>query len=76
MKQAIQEGFIIDVLANYITYDTYFALYKKNEDDPEYESKKGKKLLKDYVEKHPNTIDKKTNIMLEHFMNFTIHKIN
>jgi len=76
MKQAIQEGFIIDVLENYITYDTYFSLYKKNEDDPEYESKKGKKLLKDYVEKHPNTIDKKTNIMLEHFMNFTIHKIN
>ena len=75
MKQAIEEWFILDVLQNYLSYETYFSIYKKVQDDPEYDDKKAKKLLRDYVEKHPSTIDKKTNIIINHFINSTIHKI-
>ena len=75
MKQAIKEGFIINVLENYLSYETYFKLYKKVSDDPKYAEKKAMRLLRNYVESHPNTIDKKTEIMLNHFMNSTIHKI-
>ena len=76
MKQAIGEGFILDVLKNYVTYATYFKLVKKIQDDPEYDERKAKKLLRNFVEKHPATIAKKAKIMLEHFMSSTIHKIN
>ena len=76
MKQAIGEGFILDVLKNYLTYATYFKLVKKIQDDPEYEEKKAKKLLRNFVEKHPVAIARKTEIMLNHFMSSTIHKIN
>ena len=75
MDQAIKEGFILDVLKNYLTYETYFKLYKKAADDPKYAEKKAMRLLRNYVESHPNTIDKKTEIMLNHFMSSTIHKI-
>ncbi|RLI02650.1 type I restriction endonuclease subunit R, partial [Candidatus Bathyarchaeota archaeon] len=76
MKQAIREGFILDVLKNYLTYATYFKLVKKIQDDPEYEEKKAKRLLRMFVEKHPVAIARKTEIMLNHFMSSTIHKIN
>ena len=75
MKQAIEEGFIIDVLKNYLSYATYFKLAKKIQDDPEYDEKKAKKLLRTFVEKHPETIARKTEIMLNHFMSSTTHKI-
>jgi type I restriction enzyme R subunit len=75
MKQAIGEGFILDVLKNYLTYSTYFNLVKKIQDDPEYEEKKAKKLLVTFVEKHPVAIARKTEIMLNHFMGSTIYKI-
>ena len=75
MSQAIKEGFILDVLENYLSYETYFKLYKKVEDDPKYAEKKAMRLLRNYVERHPNTIDKKTEVMLNHFMNSTFHKI-
>ena len=76
MKQAIGEGFILDVLKHYLTYETYFKLVKKIQDDPEYDEKKAKRLLRNFVEKHPVAIARKTDIMLNHFMNFIIHKIN
>ena len=76
MKQAIEEGFILDVLNHYLTYETYFKLVKKIQDDPEYDEKKAKRLLRNFVEKHPHAITRKTEIMLEHFMNSTINKIN
>lgn len=76
MKQAIEEGFILDVLKNYLTYPTYFKLVKKIQDDPEYDEKKAKRLLRNFVEKHPVAIARKTEIMLNHFMSSTIHKIN
>jgi len=75
MKQAIEEGFILDVLKNYLSYATYFKLVKKITDDPEYDDKKAKKLLRNFVEKHPQAIAKKTEIMLDHFMNSSINKI-
>ncbi|MCB9361891.1 type I restriction endonuclease subunit R [Candidatus Woesearchaeota archaeon] len=76
MKQAIDEGFILDVLKHYLPYETYFKLAKKIQDDPEYDDKKARKLLRNYVEVHPAAIDKKTDIMLSHFMNSTINKID
>jgi type I restriction enzyme R subunit len=67
MKQAIEEGFILDVLKNYTTYQTFFELLKKIEDDPEFNKKKAQRLLLGYVEKHEHAIGKKTQIMVEHF---------
>lgn len=75
MKQAIKEGFILDVLENYLTYPTYFKLVKTVEDDPEFDEDKAKQVLKKFVELHPHAIHEKTGIMLDHFMNSTIHKI-
>lgn len=75
MKQAIEEGFILDVLKNYLSYASYFKLIKKIQDDPKYDEQKTKKLLKNFVEKHPVAIMRKTDIMLGHFMNSTINKI-
>ena len=75
MKQAIEEGFILDVLKHYLTYATYFKLVKRIQDDPEYDEKKAKKLLRNFVEKHPHAIMRKTEIMLDHFISSTIHKI-
>jgi type I restriction enzyme R subunit len=75
MKQAIEEGFILDILKYYLDYDTYFKLVKKREDDEEYEEKKAKRLLRNFVEKHPHTVSKKVEIMLDHFMSSTIRKI-
>lgn len=67
MKQAIEERFILDVLKNYTTYQAYFALLKKVEDDPEFDKKKAQRLLIGYVEKHEHAIAKKVEIMAEHF---------
>lgn len=67
MKQAIEEGFILDVLKNYTTYQAYFELLKKVENDPEYNKKKAQRLLIGYVERHEHAIDTKVGIMVEHF---------
>ena len=53
MRQAIEEGFILDVLENYTTYHTYFRLLKKIEGDPKYDRKKAAYLLKSFVGLHP-----------------------
>lgn len=75
MKQAIKEGFILDVLEHFLTFSTYFKLVKTVEDDPEFEEKKAKRLLRNFVEKHPHAIRLKTEIMVDHFMNSTKNKI-
>lgn len=67
MRQAIEEGFILDVLKNYTTFKVYFNLLKKIEDDPQYPKKKGSYLLKSYVDLHEHNIRKKVEIMVEHF---------
>ena len=67
MRQAIEEGFILDVLTNYTTYTAYWRLLKKIEDDPRYDKKKAEYLLKSFVELHPHAIGEKVRIMLDHF---------
>jgi type I restriction enzyme R subunit len=67
MRQAIEEGFILDVLANYATYKAYWRLLKKVEDDPRYDKKKAEYLLKSFVELHPHAIGEKVKICVEHF---------
>jgi type I restriction enzyme, R subunit len=67
MCQAIEEGFILDVLANYATHKAYWRLLKKVEDDPRYDKKKAEYLLKSFVELHPHAIGEKVRIMVEHF---------
>ena len=67
MKQAIQEGFILDVLQNYTPVASYYKLVKKLEGDPEYDTKKAQKKLRRYVESHDYAIRLKAEIMVDHF---------
>jgi len=67
MRQAIEEGFILDVLQNYTTYKAYWRLLKTIEDDPRYDKSKAAYLLKSFVELHPHAINEKVRIMVEHF---------
>ncbi len=78
MRQAIEEGFILNVLENYTTYGTYFELVKKTPEAKQKEFEKGKArhLLIKEVGKHPHTIYQKVYVMLNHFMQNTIHEIN
>jgi len=76
MRQAIEEIFILDVLKNYTTFQTYFNLIKKIEDDPQYEKKKGIALLKSYVELHDHAIGKKTEVMAEHYVSHVMRQID
>lgn len=74
MKQAIQEGFILDVLANYTTVDSYFLIVKKVEGDPNFDKRKSQKKLHAYVEGLEYTIDKKAALMVEHFLSQVVGK--
>lgn len=74
MKQAIEEDFILDVLQNYTTYQSYYGLLKKIEDDPQYDKKKAQKKFKIFVESHEHAIAKKTAIMINHFLEGVIAK--
>ena len=67
MKQAIQEGFILDVLQNYTTVDSYYRLVKTTTEDPEFDIKRAKKKLRRYVESHEHAIRLKAEIMVDHF---------
>ena len=68
MKQAIQEGFILDVLKNYTTHKMYFELAQKAEQaDPEFEKKKAYRLAIGYADLHDHGIEKKAELMVEHF---------
>jgi type I restriction enzyme, R subunit len=75
MRQAIEEGFILDVLKNYTTYATYFRLLKACEDDPNVERKKAARALARFLRLHPHNIAQKTEVMVEHFQSVTRHKI-
>lgn len=74
MKQAIEEGFILDVLANYTTYRSYYELEKSIEDNPLFDTSKAQKKLKAYVEKHQQTIGTKAEIMLDHFTSAVVNQ--
>jgi type I restriction enzyme R subunit len=75
MRQAIEEGFILDVLKYYTTYATYFKLLKSCDDDPNVERKKAAKALARFMKLHPHNIAQKTEVMVEHFNTMTRHKI-
>lgn len=75
MRQAIEEGFIFDVLKSYTTYATYFRLLKSCEDDPSVERKKAARALARFLKLHPHNIAQKTEVMVEHFHAVTRHKI-
>ncbi len=68
MKQAIQEGFILDVLKNYTPVESYYRLAKTIEGDPEFDVKKARKKLRRYVESHEKAIRDKAEIMVDHFL--------
>lgn len=76
MKQAIEEGFILDVLKNYMTYETYFKITKAVADDPEFEIKQAAKEVLKYQSLHPYNISQKTAIMIDHFLRVTKNKMN
>lgn len=67
MKQAVEEGFILDVLKSYTPVESYYNLIKKIEDDPEFDKKKARKKLRLYVESHDHAIRLKSEIMVDHF---------
>ena len=75
MRQAIEEGFIIDVLRHYTTYNTYFRLLKACDEDPHVERKKAASALARFMRLHPHNIAQKTEVMVEHFQAVTRHKI-
>lgn len=68
MKQAIEEGFILDVLANYTTYRSYYEIQKSIQDNPLFDTAKAQKKLRAYVEGHRETIATKADIMVNHFI--------
>lgn len=75
MRQAIEEGFIHDVLKHYTTYDTYFKITKSAIEDPEVDSKKTKRAIARFVSLHPTNLSQKAEIIIEHFRTFTKDKI-
>lgn len=74
MKQAIQEGFILDVLKFYTPFESYYKLAKAVEDDPLFDKKKSQKKLRAYVESNSYAISQKAEIMVDHFHEQVIHK--
>ena len=75
MRQAIEEGFILDVLKHYTTYTSYYRLLKACDDDPNVERKKAAKELGRFLRLHPHNIAQRTRVMVEHFHAATRHKI-
>ncbi len=75
MRQAIEEGFILDVLKRYTTYATYFKLLKACDEDPNVERKSAARALARFLKLHPHNIAQKTEVMVEHFHAVTRHKI-
>lgn len=75
MRQAIQEGFILDVLKNYRTYKTYYKIRKEIEDDPDLNKKKANQAIGRYLSLHPHNIAQKVAIIIEHFREVVSKKI-
>src|SRR5881628_3648679 len=67
MKQAIQEGFILDVLQHYTPINSYYKLVKTVESDPEFDTKRAQKKLRRYVESHDHAVRLKAEIVVDHF---------
>jgi type I restriction enzyme R subunit len=75
MRQAIEEGFILDVLKNYTTYEAFYRFCKTVDDDPELNKKKAAKTIGRFASLHPTNISQKTEVMVEHFRQVTMKKI-
>ena len=75
MRQAIEEGFILDVLQNYTTYELYFGLKKAISEDPNLNKKKAAKAIGKFVSLHPHNVAQKSEIIIEHFRNVVATKI-
>ena len=75
MRQAIEEGFILDVLQNYMTYNTCFRIAKNMDENPEVPSSRAAKVIRKYQELHPYNISQKSQIIVETFRETTRHKI-
>ena len=75
MRQAIEEGFILDVLRHYTSYATYYRLVQASADDPHVERKKAARALARFLKLHPHNIAQKTEVMVEHFQAVTRHRI-
>ncbi len=75
MKQAIDEGFILDVLANYTTYKRYYRLEKAIRDDPNYDEALARKAIARFVDLHPHNLAQKAEIIIEHFRQHVRHRI-
>jgi type I restriction enzyme R subunit len=75
MRQAIEEGFILDVLKHYTTYRAYYRLEKSIEDDPEVDKRRALRAIARFMSLHPHNLAQKTEVMVEHFRAHTRHKI-
>lgn len=75
MRQAIEEGFIMDVLQNYTTYKRFFGLVKQIEGDPEVPRKKAAKALTRYLELHPVNIEQVVSVIVEHFRLYVMYEL-
>lgn len=76
MKQAIEEGFILDVLQNYITYDTFYKLNKEIEDDPEMKTNEAKRQIARFVQLHETNISQRIEVIIEHFRQNVMKELN
>ncbi len=76
MKQAIEEGFILDVLQNYTTYDTYYRLNKEIEDDPKCKTNAAKRQIARFVELHETNIAQRIEVIVEHFRTTVMQELN
>ncbi len=75
MRQAIEEGFILDVLKSYTTYKAFYRLVKAIADDPEVDKRRAAKALARYMSLHPYNIAQKSEVMIEHFRHAVMHRI-
>lgn len=75
MRQAIEEGFILDVLQNYMTYKTFYKINKAVEDDPNVDKKKASRAIARFVSLHPHNVSQKAEVIIEHFRRMTRQKI-
>lgn len=76
MKQAIEEGFVLDVLKNYVTYKTYFKVNKIVDSDPELNTVAAKRKIVKYIELHDTNISQKVEIIIEHFKYNVMHELD
>lgn len=75
MRQAVEEGFIMDVLASYTTYETFWKIQKATTEDPEYDAKKARRAIAKFVSLHPYQLAQKAEIVVEHFLQHTAKEI-